>query len=362
MTTQNFSLEELEQLYLQLETSLDLATKQKLLKELEVKSTAPDFWTSESIARETMQTIAALQEIIEKTTSIKTKLVGLRELAQITHEAQDESLLSDYNQEVSQVAKQLQQLKIQSYLSGEYDNKPAILSVHSGQGGTEAMDWAAMLMRMYMRYFERSSFDYQLVEQTAGEEAGIKSATFMVKGDHAYGYLRAEAGTHRLVRLSPFNADNLRQTSFALVEVLPLLDKPVSQIKEEDLEWQFYRSGGAGGQNVNKVNTAARVKHIPSGIVVSASSQRTQLQNRQNALDILESKLEQIEKNKQEETSSQLKGDSTQTGWGHQIRSYVLHPYQMVKDLRTGVETSSTEAVLDGDIQEFIDAGVSLKQ
>lgn len=360
--TQNLpSLDELEDLVSQLEESLKISDKTEKLKRLQAESTAQDFWDNETHAKSIMQKISSFQDDINQISTAKTKISDLKELNELVSSGDDKSVDADLAQELNQLAKQLDKLKIRSYLSGEHDTKPAIVSIHSGQGGTEAMDWAAMLMRMYMRYFEKSQFDFQLIEQTSGEEAGIKSATIVVKGDFAYGYLKAEAGTHRLVRLSPFNSDNLRQTSFALVEVLPLIEKKTSTIKDEELDWQFFKSGGAGGQNVNKVNTAVRVKHLPTGIVVTASSQRTQLQNRNTALGILESKLEQLEQAKQDQAQDELKGDNRIGGWGHQIRSYVLHPYQMVKDLRTQVETSNTDGVLDGDIQEFIEAGVTLE-
>jgi len=250
-----------------------------------------------------------------------------------------------------------------SYLSGSYDGKNAIVSIHAGQGGTEAMDWVSMLYRMYTRFCEIRGWSTETFEYTAGEEAGIKSVTFSVNGNYAYGYLKGEAGAHRLVRQSPFNADKLRQTSFALVEVLPELADVDSEvkIKDDELDWQFVRSGGKGGQNVNKVSTSVRLTHIPTGIVVTASSERFQEQNRKIALNLLRGKLWLLEKAKAENEKKGLKGDYKPASWGNQIRSYVLHPYKMVKDLRTGVETSDTEGVLDGEIDEFIEEEVKLK-
>jgi peptide chain release factor 2 len=230
------------------------------------------------------------------------------------------------------------------------------MELHSGQGGVEAMDWTNMLYRMYTRYFDKKGWVHEVIEETPGEEAGLKSITLQVVGDYAYGFLKHEAGVHRLVRQSPFNADNLRQTSFALVEVMPEIEESAEIVlKDEDLDWDFYRSGGHGGQNVNKVSTAVRLKHIPSGIVVTAQTQRYQAQNREYALKILRAKLWLLQEEERKKQEANLKGGYKTPGWGNQIRSYVLHPYKMVKDLRTNYETGNAEAVLDGNLDEFID-------
>jgi peptide chain release factor 2 len=244
------------------------------------------------------------------------------------------------------------------FLAGPYDAKNATMLIHAGQGGTEAMDWTSMLLRMYLRFCERRGWQTIILDSTSGEEAGIKSVTFLVKGLYAYGYLKNEAGTHRLVRQSPFNADNLRQTSFALVEVLPEfeeIDLPDIKIKDNDLEVSFFRSSSQGGQNVQKVSTAVRIIHKPTNIVVTAQSERFQEQNRKIALNLLRAKLWAREKEMAAKTKETIKGEYHPASWGTQIRSYVLHPYKMVKDLRTEVETSSTETVLDGDIDLFVD-------
>jgi peptide chain release factor 2 len=243
------------------------------------------------------------------------------------------------------------------YLSGEFDHNNAYITISGGAGGTEAQDWAGFLMRMYLRYCERQGWKTTLLEKTDGQEAGIKTATFFVEGDPAYGYLKCEKGTHRLVRLSPFNAKSLRQTSFALVEVLPeIKNADEIQIDAKDLRVDTYRSGGAGGQHVNKTESAIRITHLPTGIVVACQTERSQIQNRERAMNMLYAKLLEKKREEEMEQKQELKGASQSASFGQQIRSYVLHPYQMVKDLRTDYETSNTQGVLDGDLQAFIDA------
>lgn len=332
-------LKTLNERFLYLKNHLATDEKKAELKKLESSSYEADFWNDHQSAGEVMKKISHLKKTFDDLELI-------------------ELLLSE--NELKEAKKMIDSYEIATFLSGPYDEGACLLSIHAGQGGTEAMDWAGMLFRLYLRYCERHDFSVENMEQVDGEEAGIKSVTLKITGPYAFGFLKGEVGVHRLVRQSPFNANALRQTSFALVEVLPVLQATAVDIKDDDLDWQFFRSGGAGGQNVNKVSTAVRLTHKPSGIIVTCQTERHQEQNREYALSLLRAKLWVKEEEKRAEEIKGMKGP-TQASWGLQIRNYVLHPYQLVKDVRTGVETSNTQGVLDGEIDEFVEALVKQK-
>lgn len=346
------------------DSSLD-STSQEITS-LQEKTVLPGFWDNTDTAQGIMQQISTLQHKIDQFSQLKQLLNDLEAFSELIPESDDESLeenelFEEQNKTFRSLKTLVKNLELNQYLTGKYDSYNAILSIHSGQGGTEAMDWAEMLRRMYLRYFERKDWKHIFVSESRGENAGIKEATYEIHAPYAYGYLKKEQGTHRLVRLSPFNADSLRQTSFALVEILPIIENSTDiELKDSDLSWNFTRAGGAGGQSVNKTSSAVELTHEPSGIVVKCREERSQIQNRERALKTLKAKLAKIEEEKQANELSNAKGDHHNASWGTQIRNYVLHPYQLVKDTRTGIETSATDAVLDGDLDEFVEAEVRI--
>jgi peptide chain release factor 2 len=310
-------------------------------------------WQEPEKAQHLMKEISNLKEEVTEWIDIRQSIEDTLELAKL----EDESLSADLEHETADIEAEVAKREFEAMLSGEYDRGDAILAIHAGAGGTDSQDWTEMLQRMYLRWAERRGYKTDILDLTAGEEAGIKSVTISVDGRYAYGYLRSEKGVHRLVRLSPFDAAHRRHTSFAMVEILPQVEED-SQIKinQDDLRIDVFRSSSAGGQNVQKNATAIRITHLPTGIVVSCQNERSQLQNRRNAMRVLRSRLLEKKQQEQEEKIAQLRGEYQKAEWGSQIRSYVIHPYQMVKDHRTELEKGNTQAVLDGDIDDFIEA------
>jgi peptide chain release factor 2 len=304
-----------------------------------------------------MRQLAEQKRVVERWRGLEKQVADITELISLTTEEQDTSLEEEIRVETEQVAERLDKLELEMAFRGEYDDRNAILAIHAGAGGTESQDWAEMLMRMYLRWAERRGFDAEVLDISPGDEAGIKNATIAINGDYACGYLRSEHGVHRLVRLSPFDADHARHTSFVLVEVMPEAEMDVDiKIEPDDLRIDVYRSSGPGGQHMQKTSSAVRVTHLPTGLVVTCQSERSQHQNKETALKILGARLLELETEKKSEEMVRLKGKRIDAGWGSQIRSYVLHPYRMVKDHRTGYETNDTEAVLDGELDGFITA------
>ncbi len=321
---------------------------------MEKKSEDPNLWQDPHSAQQLMKSIADLRQEIQQWRALEKRILDTRELAELD----DDSLLGELASEFTGIQEALRGLEFSTLLGGKHDRGNALLTINAGEGGTDAADWAGMLERMYLRWAERHKFTAEILDQSEGEEAGIKTVSIAVDGLYAYGYLRAEKGVHRLVRLSPFDSAHRRHTSFAQVEVLPesSQDDPEVQINPDDLKIEVYRSSGAGGQNVQKNSTAVRITHLPTGIVVTCQNERSQMQNRENAMRVLRAKLLAIAEENQNKELAELRGVYQKAEWGSQIRSYVLHPYQMVKDHRTEYETGNTQAVLDGDLDGFIEA------
>ena len=341
----------------ELEQALNLENAAREVDFLEAQCAADGFWDNPEKSQRVLQKLKQEKSKLESQAKRRTSWEDMMVLCEMGNEEEDESLLPELEQEFEALVQSMETAKLQTLLTGEYDASNAILAFHAGAGGTEAQDWAQMLYRMYTRWAERHGFTYKVMDYQEGDEAGLKSATIMIEGENAYGYLRGEHGVHRLVRVSPFDANARRQTSFASVEVMPDLPEDVEvEIRPEDIEMQVYRASGAGGQHVNKTSSAVRLIHKPTGIVVASQQERSQFQNKDNCMKMLRAKLVELQMQEKAEKISDLKGVQLKIEWGSQIRSYVFMPYQLVKDNRTAYETSNIGAVMDGELDGFINA------
>ena len=340
----------------------DIAGKEAKIAELEYKMSEPSFWDDPEKAQLTMQELTAVKDSVVKYNSLNAQYEDMSILWEMGTEDKDESVYDDVNAAITSIKQQIEELELELMLSGEYDGSNAILTLHAGAGGTEAQDWTQMLLRMYVRWAERRNFKVETMDLLPGDEAGVKSATIMISGHNAYGYLKAEKGVHRLVRISPFDANARRHTSFSACDVMPEIDDNVEiDINPADLRVDTYRASGAGGQHINKTDSAVRMTHLPTGIVAQCQNQRSQIQNREQCMKLLRAKLFELEQKKQAEAKAEIAGDYQAIEWGSQIRSYVFHPYNMVKDHRTNAETGNTQAVMDGEINQFIEAYLKSK-
>jgi peptide chain release factor 2 len=340
-----------------------LAGKQQQLAAIEEESLAPDFYADRAHAQRQMQTLARLRDEVTLWQSLETRLAELHELAALLEDEPDPQIAAEVTQAAEEIEAELERQRFRLLLSGEHDAKSALVSIHAGNGGTDAQDWVQILQRAYMRWADAHGFKVELLDEMPGEEAGIKSTTFSVTGPYAYGYLRGEAGAHRLIRLSPFDAAHRRQTSFAKVEVMPDIgDEPIEiSIRPEDLEVDTFRSTGKGGQHLNKTDSAVRIRHKPTGIVVTCQNERSQIQNREVALRVLKSRLYELELEQREREAARIKGAHVEADFGNQIRTVTIHPYTLVKDHRTGAETGDTTGYLNGDLDRFIQATLTAR-
>lgn len=335
--------------------SLDLVNKSKRIEELELEMEAPGFWDDPDKSNAKMKELKNLKDTVEECSGLFSQYEDILTLIEMGYEENDDSMVSEIRQELNDFVTKFEELRVGTLLSGEYDKNNAILKLNAGAGGTESCDWCNMLYRMYTRWAERKGFALEVLDFLDGDEAGIKSVTFQVNGMNAYGYLKSEKGVHRLVRISPFNAQGKRQTSFVSLDVMPDIEEDVDvEIDEKDLRIDTYRSSGAGGQHINKTSSAIRITHIPTGTVVQCQNERSQFQNRDKAMQMLRAKLYLLKQEANVEKLSDIRGEVKDIAWGNQIRSYVLQPYKLVKDLRTEVETGNADAVLDGALDPFI--------
>ncbi|MBP3604785.1 MAG: peptide chain release factor 2 [Lachnospiraceae bacterium] len=337
--------------------SLDLDSKSKKIEELEREMEAPGFWDDPDVSNQKMKELKNLKDTVDTMTGLCTQYEDIETLIEMGYEEEDAGLVEDIRKELDEFISTFEDIRIGTLLSGEYDNNNAILKLNAGAGGTESCDWCSMLYRMYTRWAERKGFSVEVLDYLDGDEAGIKSVTFQVNGINAYGYLKSEKGVHRLVRISPFNAQGKRQTSFVSLDVMPDIEEDVDiEINNDDLRIDTYRSSGAGGQHINKTSSAIRITHLPTGIVVQCQNERSQFQNKDKAMQMLKAKLYMLQKEANAEKLSDIRGEVKEIGWGNQIRSYVMQPYTMVKDHRTDAETGNVDAVMDGAIDTFINA------
>lgn len=335
----------------------DVENKEKELKELESKTTENDFWNDTDNSSKVLKQINSLKSKVEGFKKLNNELNNLLEMSELLQVEEDEELAKELLKSTYTLEKDIEKLEITTLLSGKYDNNNAILTIHPGAGGTEAQDWAEMLYRMYTRWANANGYEVKELDYLEGDEAGLKSVTFSVNGDYAYGYLKGEMGVHRLVRISPFDAGGRRHTSFASVEVLPEITDDIElDINPDDIKMDVYRASGAGGQQINKTSSAVRLTHIPTGIIVACQTERSQFQNRDTAMKMLKSKLLNLKEKEQKDTIDELKGIQMDIAWGSQIRSYVFCPYTLVKDHRTNYEVGNVQAVMDGDLNGFIDS------
>nr|WP_330411894.1 peptide chain release factor 2 [Dorea sp. AM10-31] len=340
----------------------DVAGKEKRIEELERKVEEPDFWNDPEESQKIMKELKDLKELTEKIRTLYTGYEDVAILLEMGYEEEDPSIVKEIEQEWKKFETLFEELRIQTLLSGEYDSCNAIMTIHAGAGGTESCDWAGMLYRMYNRWAEQRGFALKVLDYLDGDITGIKTVTFEVNGENAYGYLKSEKGVHRLVRISPFNSAGKRQTSFASCDVVPDIEDDIDiDIADEDLKIDTYRASGAGGQHVNKTSSAIRITHLPTGIVVQCQNERSQHHNKEKAMQMLKAKLQLMKEQEQAEKVSDIRGEIKEIGFGNQIRSYVMQPYTLVKDHRTGQENSNVNAVLDGDIDAFINAYLKQK-
>ncbi|MDE6386830.1 MAG: peptide chain release factor 2 [Lachnospiraceae bacterium] len=337
--------------------SLDLANKSKRIEELEMEMQAPGFWDDPEKSNQKMKESKGLKDVVDTMNALSGQFDDILTLIEMGYEDNDPAIIPDIEQELKEFKETFENIRISTLLSGEYDRNNAILKLNAGAGGTESCDWCSMLYRMYTRWAERKGFTLDVIDYLDGDEAGIKSVTFQINGENAYGYLKSEKGVHRLVRISPFNAQGKRQTSFVSLDVMPDIEEDVDiEIKDEDIRIDTYRSSGAGGQHINKTSSAIRITHFPTGIVVTCQNERSQFQNKDKAMQMLKAKLYMLKQEENAEKLSGIRGDVKEIGWGNQIRSYVMQPYTMVKDHRTEEESGNVGAVLDGAIDPFINA------